>query len=97
MRELTAAGRDDADGTVRKCAQYLETHQQRTRYADFRAAGWPVGSGVVEGGCKHVINMRFKRKSTRWTKRGAQAVLWLRIDWLNGRWSARCKHLRRAA
>ncbi len=97
MRELTAVGRDDADGTVRKCAQYLETHQQRTRYADFRAAGWPVGSGVVEGGCKHVINMRFKRKSTRWTKRGAEAVLWLRIDWLNGRWSARCKHLRRAA
>jgi hypothetical protein len=97
LQEFVAAGQDDGDHTLRKCAQYLQTHQHRTRYAEFRAAGWPVGSGVVEGGCKHVIDLRFKRKSTRWTRTGARAVLWLRTDWLNGRWEDRCAHLRKAA
>lgn len=63
----------------------------------WEAAGWPTGSGVVEGGCKHVVGMRFKRKSTRWTKQGARAVLHLRLDRLNGRWQTRCDLMRRAA
>jgi hypothetical protein len=101
LRELVAQGRDDKDHTLRKCADYLQTHQHRIRYHIFRAAGWPVGSGVVEGACKHVVGLRFKRQSTRWTKAGARAVLHLRLDRLNGRGDARCTHvhqqLRRAA
>jgi len=27
--------------------------------------GWPAASGVVEGACKHVVGLRFKRRSTR--------------------------------
>jgi hypothetical protein len=97
LRELVAAGYDDAEATLRKCADYLQTHQSRLRYHLFEAAGWPTGSGVVEGGCKHVVGMRFKRKSTRWTKQGARAVLHLRLDRLNGRWQTRCHLMRRAA
>ncbi len=94
LRELVMQGQDDKDHTLRKCADYLRTHQHRLRYHLFRAAGWPVGSGVVEGACKHVIGLRFKRQSTRWTKAGARAVLHLRLDRLNGRWDARCAHVR---
>ena len=101
LREFASTGRDDSQGTLRRCADYLQTHQARLRYHLFRAAGWPVGSGVVEGGCKHVIGLRFKRQSTRWTKRGARAVLHLRLDRLNDRWDARTRQarqqLRRAA
>ena len=93
LREL-ARTTPDCDQTLRKTADYLATHQARLRYPLFRAAGWPVGSGVVEGGCKHVIDLRFKRKSTRWTKEGARAVLHLRLDILNHRWENRCDHLR---
>jgi predicted NBD/HSP70 family sugar kinase len=63
LRELAAAGQEDRDQTLRKCADYLRTHQARLRYHLFRAAGWPVGSGVVEGACKHVVGLRFKRQS----------------------------------
>jgi hypothetical protein len=87
----------DPDQILRKTADYLATHQARLRYPLFRAARWPAGSGVVEGGCKHVIDLRFKRKSTRWTKEGARAVLHLRLDLLNNRWDNRCDHLRLAA
>ena len=93
LREL-ARTTPDCDQTLRETADYLATHQARLRYPLFRAAGWPVGSGVVEGGCKHVIDLRFKRKSTRWTKEGARAVLHLRLDILNHRWENRCDHLR---
>lgn len=96
MRVLVSQGRDDRNQTVRKCADYLRTHQHRIRYPLFRAMGWPVASGVVEGACKHVIGLRFKRQSTRWTRAGARAVLHLRLDRLNGRWDRRCKLTRQS-
>jgi hypothetical protein len=94
MRELVKQSRDDRDQTLRKCADYLRTHQHRLRYHLFRAAGWPVASGVVEGACKHVVGLRFKRQSTRWTRAGARAVLHLRLDRLNHRWEERSNHMR---
>ena len=97
LRELVAENRDDQDNTLRRCADYLQTHQHRLRYHLFRAMGWPLASGVVEGACKHLIGLRFKRKSTRWTKTGARAVLHLRLDRLNGRWRQRSSMLRLAA
>jgi len=97
LRELVALAKDDTDNTLRKCADYLQTNQARVRYHLFRAAGWPRASGVVEGACKHVIGLRFKRQSTRWTKQGAQAVLHLRLDRLSGRWQQRCDLVRQAA
>ncbi len=97
LRELVRQGRDDHDETLRKCADYLQTHRQRLRYPEFRAQGWPVASGAVEGGCKQVIGMRLKRKSTRWSESGAEAVLRLRVDRLSHRWPQRIAHLRHAA
>jgi hypothetical protein len=83
----------DPDAVLRKTANYLGTHQARLRYPLFRAAGWPIGSGVVEAGCKNVIALRFKRKSTRWKALGMRAILHLRLDILNDRWENRCDHL----
>lgn len=97
LRELVAQSRDDREHTLRRCADYLQTHQHRIRYPLFREAGWPVGSGVVEGACKHVVGTRFKRKSTRWTRSGGEAILHLRLDRLNGRWETRCNQIRQAA
>jgi hypothetical protein len=93
LRELAGAG-GDADGVLRKTANYLATHQARMRYPLFRQARWPVGSGMVEAGCKNVIDLRFKRKSARWKAPGLRAVLHLRLDILNDRWERRCDHLR---
>ena len=58
------------------------------RYAEFRAQGYPIGSGTVESACKRVIGARPKQAGMRWTKAGAQAVLSLRSQLLSGRWEA---------
>ena len=53
------------------------------RYAEFRAKGYPIGSGTVGSACKRVIGARLKQAGMRWTKTGVQAVLNLRAQLLS--------------
>jgi hypothetical protein len=55
-------------------------------YDEYLARGWPMGMGVVEGACGHLVNDRLEPSGMRWTKTGAQAVLDLRTVRLNGQW-----------
>ena len=57
-------------------------------YSEFRAQGYPIGSGTVESAGKRVIGVRLKPAGTRWTRLGARAVLSLRTQLLGGRWDA---------
>jgi len=70
------------DPELRKTAvaeiQYLDKNKERMRYAEFRAQGLFVGSGVVEAGCKTVIGQRLKQSGMEWTLRGANAIIALR-------------------
>ena len=50
--------------------------------------GYPIGSGVVEGACKHLVKDRMERTGMRWSLEGAQAILELRAVDLNGDWGA---------
>jgi hypothetical protein len=73
---------------------YLTENKERMRYADFRAQGLFVGSGVVEAGCKTVIGQRLKQSGMEWSVRGANAIIALRCCHLSGRfedfWESRC-------
>ena len=70
---------------VRQCADYVERNRERMQYADFRAQGLTVGSGVVEAGCKTTIGARLKRAGMHWTVDGANAIIALRCCYLSGR------------
>ena len=69
-----------------ECEAYIETNRERMRYADFRAQGLQIGSGVVEAGCKTVVAVRLKRAGMHWTKEGADGILALRACILGGRY-----------
>lgn len=64
---------------------YLDKNKERMRYADFRAQGLFVGSGVVEAGCKTVIGQRLKQSGMEWTVRGANSIIALRCTMKSGR------------
>ena len=64
---------------------YFENNAHRMRYADFRARGLFVGSGVVEAGCKTVIGKRLKQSAMKWTVQGANSIIALRCAQLSGR------------
>ena len=63
---------------VIKCAKYLLKYKHYLRYDQYLAAGLPIGSGVVEGGCRHLINDRLGKTGARWRLTDAEAVLRLR-------------------
>lgn len=70
---------------VKKEIAYLERNKQLMRYADFRAQGLFVGSGVVEAGCKTLIGSRCKQSGMEWSVTGANAIISLRCMMLSGR------------
>jgi hypothetical protein len=67
---------------------YLERNRTRIQYQEPWHRGLAVGSGAVEGACKHVIQSRFKRAGMRWKPPGFLNVLTLRIARLNGTFQA---------
>ena len=74
--------------TVRDAADYFEGNRDRMKYDEYLAAGYPIGSGVVEGACRHLVKDRMERTGMRWLPTGAQAMLDLRATYLNGEWDA---------
>ncbi len=73
---------------VLKTAEYYRRNQAYMHYDVYLARGWPIGTGVVEGACGHLVKDRMEQAGMRWTQAGAQAVLDLRSVRLNGDWDA---------
>ena len=71
---------------VRRTVGYYRRNRPYMRYDEYLAQGWPIGTGVVEGACGHLVKDRMEQSGMRWTKAGAQAVLDLRAVRLNGHW-----------
>jgi hypothetical protein len=65
---------------------YFTRNLPYMRYDEYLARGWPIGTGVVEGACGHLVKDRMEQAGMRWTPAGAQAVLDLRAVRLSGRW-----------
>jgi len=64
--------------TVKEAAGYFDRNRDRMKYEEYLAAGYPIGSGVVEGACRHLVKDRMERSGMRWLPSGAQAMLDLR-------------------
>ena len=72
---------------VRKeVCRYFRNHGHKMNYPEYESRGYHIGSGVIEGACKFVIQTRMKRTGMRWTKSGAENVLNLRVTNLNNEW-----------
>jgi hypothetical protein len=71
---------------------YLERNRRFMRYDEYLAAGFPIGSGVAEGACRHLVKDRMELTGMRWRIPGAQAMLDLRAVYINGDWEAFQQH-----
>jgi len=67
---------------------YFRQHAPLMQYADFRAAGLPIGSGVTEAGCKELIKARFCRSGMRWKRSSGAPLLQLRAIKLSQQWDS---------
>jgi len=74
-----------AQKTLANLQHYLKAHQTHLDYLQFKAYGWPIGSGLVESACKWLIQQRFKGVGMRWSEPGFDHLLQLRLAWINQR------------
>ncbi len=72
--------------TLLSAIGYLENNREQMRYDEYLKAGYPIGSGVAEGACRHLVKDRMEQTGMRWTVSGAQAMLHLRATYLNDQW-----------
>ena len=73
---------------IERTIGYYERNQAYMHYDQYLAQGWPIGTGVVEGACGHLVKDRMEQAGMRWTKDGAQAMLDLRAVRINNDWDA---------
>lgn len=72
---------------IEKEINYFKTNEKRMKYSVFEEKGFPIGSGVIEGACKHLVQIRLKRNGMKWSIKGAHDVLQLRCLYLSNRWN----------
>lgn len=87
-RQMTGQKRQRLQSTI----TYYDNNRDHMRYDAYLSAGYPIGSGVAEGACRHLVKDRMERTGMRWSLAGAQAMLHLRALYLNGDWSAFVEH-----
>lgn len=81
-RAPTTAARD----ALIEQAEYFGKRVAMLDYPAFRASGFPIGSGAIEGACGHVAQDRCKRRSMTWSASGLGHTLDLRLFRINHRW-----------
>lgn len=78
LRKLGPHG--DPEAIVHR--EYFVHHQHKMDYPRYRAAGYQIGSGILESNCDVYVGQRAKLPGMRW-KDGLNAVLAVRAHWLN--------------
>jgi hypothetical protein len=69
-------------------AAYYERNLSHMRYDEYLRQGWPIGTGVVEGACRHLVKDRCELSGMRWCEPGAESLLRLRSVAENDDWNA---------
>jgi hypothetical protein len=73
---------------LRDAISYFENHRAWMRYDEYLAAGYPIGSGVVESTCGHTVKSRMEGPGRRWSIKGAESTLLLRSVYTSNDWDA---------
>jgi hypothetical protein len=71
-----------APSVVARSLTYLHNHQDKMKYDEYRKAGLPITSAVMESAVKQ-MNQRVKGTEKFWCTSGAEAIVQLRADYLS--------------
>ncbi len=74
--------------TLVEAVRYFENHRKWMHYNKYLAAGYPIGTGVVESTCGHTVKDRMEGTGRRWSIKGAESMILLRSVYTSGDWDA---------
>ena len=87
LAEVTAVAAAHPDPAARsEHLAYLVKRVDQMAYPTFQAAGWPIGSGIVESANKLVVEARLKGAGMHWARASVNPMLVLRNAVCNDRW-----------
>ncbi len=81
---------EPAQATERPVAdayRYLQERQEHLHYATARRQNFPIGSGEIESGHRHVVQHRLKMAGGWWKETNLEPMLNLRVARANGWWN----------
>lgn len=75
-------------GEAQKLIDYYESNKTRMDYPLYKKLGAGIiGSGAIESAHRTVVQKRMKQSGQRWSRKGAQNMLYLRVTKKNQQWS----------
>ncbi len=86
LRRLAKTWLKSQRETLESAIGYYTNNCQRMQYDVYLAKGYPIGSGVAEGACRHLVKDRMDGTGMHWRLAGARAMLKTRALYLNGEW-----------
>ena len=66
--------------------KYIRKNKKRMDYKRYRDKGLQIGSGAIEAAHRTVVQARMKKSGQRWSNKGAQNMLNLRVAFKSDRW-----------
>lgn len=87
LKELRSKLCAQGEEAVRKLIGYIQRNQEGMWYKEARERGIDIGVGTAEKAVDLVICRRFKQRGMIWTRRGANALVKIRLLVLNKRWN----------
>jgi hypothetical protein len=93
VEKIIAQAREQSSGqacaqAVEEALKYFVRNIARMQYGTFRKAGYFIGSGVIEAGCRTVVGARCKQSGMFWSKTGAANILSMRCIIQSRQWDA---------
>ena len=83
---IEAESIDDTQAPVRTAHRYIQNRLDQLDYKGFWAEKLPIGSGLIESGHKHVLQVRLKITGAAWSLENAENIAKARILRANGQW-----------
>lgn len=76
---------------VEEQVSYFRKNAARMTYRTFKRKGYFIGSGAIEGACRHIVAQRTKLSGMRWLRPGAANVLTFRCLIKSNLFDSYCK------
>lgn len=77
--------------------EYYTANRNRMQYKTYKEHGLMIGSGPIEAAHRHVIQQRMKLSGQRWTIKGAQQIVNLRVTEKSNNWEKVIEIINKAA
>lgn len=86
-------GSAEAQEVLTTTLGYLDKRVPHMRYAQYRAAGYPIGSGIAESGNRVAVQRRLKGPGMHWARGHIDPLVALTGVECNGRWAEAWPHV----